>query len=88
MVLLVLNVQATQLLGVLGFGGFCYLLGDIMHATATLIYFVECCILYIIRCLLVPLCNAINALVSLAGTQDVTYVYCMLYVTFLPLRWI
>lgn len=42
--------KVTHLMGVLGFGGFCYLLG--------------------------------------ARPQDVPYVYCLFYVTFVPLRWI
>lgn len=42
--------KVTHLLGVLGFGGFCYILG--------------------------------------ARPQDVPYVYCIFYVTFVPLRWI
>jgi hypothetical protein len=29
-----------------------------------------------------------NALVLLAGPQDVPYVYCLFYVIFVPLRWI
>ncbi|KAK8620046.1 hypothetical protein V6N13_066532 [Hibiscus sabdariffa] len=42
--------KVTHLLGVLGFGGFCFLLG--------------------------------------ARPQDIPYVYCVFYVTFVPLRWI
>lgn len=42
--------KVTHLLGVLGFGGFCFLLG--------------------------------------ARPQDIPYVYCLFYVTFVPLRWI
>ncbi|KAH0460291.1 hypothetical protein IEQ34_010954 [Dendrobium chrysotoxum] len=42
--------KVTHLLGVLGFGGFCYILG--------------------------------------ARPQDVPYVYCLFYITFVPLRWI
>ncbi|MQL95232.1 hypothetical protein Taro_027894 [Colocasia esculenta] len=42
--------KVTHLLGVLGFGGFCFVLG--------------------------------------ARPQDVPYVYCLFYVTFVPLRWI
>ncbi|GMY36367.1 glycerophosphocholine acyltransferase 1 [Fagus crenata] len=42
--------KVTHLLGVLGFGGFCFLLG--------------------------------------ARPQDISYVYCVFYVTFVPLRWI
>ncbi|KAJ6801972.1 putative membrane protein-like [Iris pallida] len=42
--------KVTHLVGVLGFGAFCYLLG--------------------------------------ARPQDVSYVYCLFYVTFVPLRWI
>jgi hypothetical protein len=40
MVTRVLNVQVTHLLGVLGFGGFCYLLGA-SKQTAALNYSVE-----------------------------------------------
>ncbi|XWS26640.1 hypothetical protein CRYUN_Cryun26dG0048100 [Craigia yunnanensis] len=42
--------KVTHLLGVLGFGGFCFLLG--------------------------------------ARPQDIPYVYCLFYITFVPLRWI
>jgi hypothetical protein len=75
---MVLNVQVTHLLGVLSFGGFCYLLGaskQLQHQTH------------------LPdgsACNAelLTALVLFAGPQDVPYVYCLFYVIFVPLRWI
>ncbi|CAL9194453.1 unnamed protein product, partial [Musa hybrid cultivar] len=48
--LVLFDTQVTHLLGVLGFGAFCFILG--------------------------------------ARPQDVPYVYCFFYVTFVPLRWI
>lgn len=79
MVLHVLNVQVTHLLGVLGFGGFCYLLGASKQLQHRSIQWW--------RFLLVPLVM-LYALILFAGPQDVPYVYCLFYFIFVPLRWI
>ena len=81
------NVQVTHLLGVLGFGGFCFLFG------ASKFILIEQCSGF---CFSFSLLRRFNASLLvfifyhplLPGPEAVPLVYCVFYVVFVPLRWI